>query len=84
LRDQSAILLAKPPLERGDEEKVMRNETLLRLSAVVFAIFWTLLMWWSRGPMDTIPFIIMALCGAVAGVVWYWLYGKWFRWYIER
>jgi hypothetical protein len=54
------------------------------LSAVVFAILWTLLMWWSRGPMDTVPFIILALCGAIAGGVWYWLYGKWFRWYIER
>jgi hypothetical protein len=69
---------------RGDEENAMRNETLLRLSAVVFAVLWTLLMWWSRGPMDTIPFIILALCGAIAGGLWYWLYGKWFRWYIGQ
>jgi hypothetical protein len=62
----------------------MRNETLLRLSAVVFAILWTLLMWWSRGPMDTAPLLVLVLCGALAGGVWYWLYGKWFRWYIER
>jgi hypothetical protein len=69
---------------RGNEEKAMRNETLLRLSAVVFTILWTLLMWWSRGPMDTVSFILLALCGMLAGGLWYWLYGKWFRWYIER
>jgi hypothetical protein len=68
----------------GNEEKAMRNETLLKLSAVVFAILWTLLMWWSRGPMDTVSFSLLALCGALAGGLWYWLYGKWFRWYIER
>ena len=45
----------------------MRNETLLKLSAVVFAVLWTLLMWWSRGPMDTVPLVVLALCGALAG-----------------
>ena len=62
----------------------MRNETLLKLSAIVFAVLWTLLMWWSRGPMETVPLALLALGGAVAGGLWYWLYGKWFRWYIER
>lgn len=62
----------------------MRNETLLRLSAVVFAVLWTLLMWWSRGPLDPVSLVMLAVAGAVAGLVWYWLYGKWFRWYIER
>lgn len=62
----------------------MRNETLLKLSAVVFALLWTGLMWWSRGPMDTISLVILILCGGIAGLIWYWLYGKWFRWYIER
>jgi len=62
----------------------MRNETLLRLSAVVFAVLWTLLMWWTRGPMDGVSLSVLAVSGGVAGVLWYWLYGKWFRWYIER
>lgn len=62
----------------------MRNETLLKLSAVAFAVLWTVLMWWMRGPMDSITLVLVALAGAIAGLLWYWLYGKWFRWYIER
>ena len=62
----------------------MRNETLLKLSAVVFALLWIGLMWWSRGPMDTMALVILIVCGGLAGLIWYWLYGKWFRWYIER
>jgi len=61
----------------------MRNETLLRLSAVVFAVLWTLMMWWN-GPLDLPSFVVLAVAGVVAGLIWYWLYGKWFRWYIER
>ena len=61
----------------------MRNETLLRLSAVVFGVLWTLMMWWN-GPLDLPSFIVLAVAGGVAGLLWYWLYGKWFRWYIER
>ena len=62
----------------------MRNETLLRLSAIVFAVLWVLMMWWSRGPMDSVPLVVLVIAGGVAGLLWYWLYGKWFRWYIER
>ena len=61
----------------------MRNETLLKLSAVVFAVLWTLMMWWN-GPLDLASFVVLAVAGGVAGLLWYWLYGKWFRWYIER
>jgi hypothetical protein len=62
----------------------MRNETLLRLSAIVVAVLWTLMMWWSRGPLDPASLGILAVCGGIFGALWYWLYGKWFRWYIER
>lgn len=62
----------------------MRNETLLKLSSIVFALLLSLLAWWSRGPMGELPLAALMLCAALAGGVWYWLYGKWFRWYIER
>jgi uncharacterized membrane protein len=73
-----------PLVGARQREKSMRNETLLKISAVVFAVLWTLLMWWSRGPMDETPLAILIVSGALAGGLWYWLYGKWFRWYIER
>jgi hypothetical protein len=60
----------------------MRNETLFRISAVVFAALWTGLMWWARGPLEPGPLAILIASGALSGLLWYWLYGKWFRWYI--
>lgn len=62
----------------------MRNETLLKISAVVFAALWTGLMWWARGPLESGALAILIVSGALSGLVWYWLYGKWFRWYIGR
>jgi hypothetical protein len=62
----------------------MRSETVLKLSAVVFAVLWTGFMWWDRAPLETSGVIALMVCGALAGVLWYWLYGKWFRWYFQR
>lgn len=60
----------------------MHNETLLKISAVVFAALWTGLMWWAREPIEAGPLAILIVSGVLSGLLWYWLYGKWFRWYI--
>lgn len=62
----------------------MSNETLLKLSAVVFAVLWTGLMWLMGERADLVSLAILMPCGALTGALWYWLYGKWFRWYIGR
>jgi hypothetical protein len=62
----------------------MRPETVLKLSAVAFALLWTALMWWRSAPLETSGAVALVVCGAIAGAVWYWLYGKWFRWYVQR
>ena len=62
----------------------MRSETVLKLSAVVFAVLWTAFMWWDRAPLEISGVIALLACGALAGALWYWLYGKWFRWYFQR
>ena len=62
----------------------MHSETVLKLSAVVFALLWTAFMWWDRAPVETSGVIALMVCGAVAGALWYGLYGKWFRWYFQR
>jgi hypothetical protein len=65
-------------------ENAMRNDTLLRLSSIVFLLVGVLLTWLSRGPMLEVPLAILMLCGVLAGGLLYWLYGKFFRWYIRR
>jgi hypothetical protein len=61
----------------------MSVEKRLKLAAVMFAVLWTAGMWWMRAPLDAAPLVILFITGAIAGVLWYWLYGKWFRWYFR-
>ncbi|ETR78822.1 hypothetical protein X566_15050 [Afipia sp. P52-10] len=56
----------------------------MKLSAVVFAALWMVPMWLVGGRSDLAALVIVVLCGAVVGALWYWLYGKWCRWYIDR
>jgi hypothetical protein len=61
----------------------MSVEKRLKLAAVMFAVLWTAGMWWMRAPLDAAPLVILFITGAITGVLWYWLYGKWFRWYFR-
>lgn len=63
----------------------MTDETRLKLSAIAFALTWAPLMIWCTGtPLEPVPVLIFLALGSLAGVLWYWLYGKWFRWYFAR
>ena len=62
----------------------MHNDTVLKLSAIAFAVLWTAGMWWWPEPADRIPLAILIVVGALAGVLWYWLFGKWLRWFVQR
>ena len=62
----------------------MPVEKRLKLAAVMFAVLWTALMWWMRAPLESAAVVILMITGAVTGVLWYWLYGKWFRWYFGQ
>ena len=63
----------------------MTDETRLKLSAIAFVLIWTPLMIWRTGtPLEPVPVLISLAAGCLAGVLWYWLYGKWFRWYFAR
>lgn len=63
----------------------MRNDTLLKLSSIVFAAFSSLpLIWLTRGSLGETPLGILMLCALSTGALGYWVYGKWFRWYIAR
>jgi hypothetical protein len=61
----------------------MHTETRLKLSAVFFAVFWTAAMVWWNVP-DTAGLVILVITGGIAGLLWYWLYGKWYRRYFAQ
>jgi hypothetical protein len=62
----------------------MHAETRLKLASLAFAVMWTVMMWWWSAPLETAAIVILAIAGAITGLLWYWLYGKWFRWYFAR
>jgi hypothetical protein len=51
--------------------------TPLKLAAVSFAVLWTLWMLWWSGSLDRVNVVLLTLCGAVAGYLWY-LAMRWF------
>jgi len=57
----------------------MTETTQLRLTSIAFAVAWTSVMWWANRPQHAGEFILLAACGALAGICWYFGYGRWFR-----
>lgn len=55
----------------------------LRISAVLFAVLWTVGMLWFNAPFELHKLIIWSVAGVVAGYVWYWLMVKWMN-YVGR
>lgn len=56
----------------------------LIVSSLIFAIGWTAWMWWWSAPLDLAGYIIFGVAGVIAGLLWYWLFGKWMRRRFER
>jgi hypothetical protein len=50
----------------------LKRVALLKLGAIAFAVLWTGGMLWSSGAIDRVNFVILAICGALAGVAWYY------------
>ena len=51
----------------------------LKLAAVFFAIFWVASMLWWSGEYHPAYIILLAVCGAIGGYLWYlamrWVFG---------
>ena len=62
----------------------MTHRSRLKLAALAFALFWTAGMIWHLWPMRPAEIGMLTVSGALAGVVWYWLYGAWYRWQFAR
>ena len=62
----------------------MTHRARLKLASLSFAILWTgWMMWWSS-PLRPAEIVILIGSGVLAGFGWYWLYGRWYRWYFAR
>lgn len=61
----------------------MTGTTQLRLASIAFAVVWTGFMWWSSRPLHAGDAVLLAACGALGGICWYFGYGRWFRWYFR-
>ena len=58
----------------------MQPTTPLKLSAVAFAVLWSGWMVWASGSYEPANMIILAVCGSVAGYLWYRI----MRWCFQR
>ena len=62
----------------------MTHRLRLKLASLMFASLWTAWMMWSSAPLQTAEIVIWLVCGALAGLGWHWLYGRWYRWHFAR
>ena len=53
--------------------------TSLKWSSIAFAVLWSGAMVWGSGDFAPANIIILSICGAVAGYLWYRLMGWQFR-----
>jgi glycopeptide antibiotics resistance protein len=58
----------------------LKPTTPLKLSAIAFTLLWSGWMLWWSGEYDLGNIIILAVCGAIAGYVWY----RVMRWFFRR
>jgi hypothetical protein len=58
----------------------MYNDRALKLGSIFLAAFWTAAMVWWSADYDPVHILIMAVCGAVFGLFWYWA----MRWFFRR
>jgi len=45
--------------------------TRLKAGALVFTVLWTGWMLWWSGSLETVNVVMLAICGALAGYLWY-------------
>ena len=62
----------------------MQDRKVIILSAVGYAVLWTEFMIVWTAVHDVNAIVMLALCGAVNGVIWYWLFYKGTRWVFGR
>jgi hypothetical protein len=62
----------------------MRPRSTIALSSIGFATLWTAYMLWWSAPLDVVKITILVVGGGISGLLWYWVYGKWYLRYFGR
>ena len=62
----------------------MQERKMILLSAVGYAVLWTVFMILWTAAYDVSAIGIWTLCGALNGAIWYWLFYKGTRWVLGR
>jgi len=57
----------------------MTETAQLRLASIAFAVAWTSVTWWTNRPQHAGELVLLAACGALAGISWYFGFCRWFR-----
>lgn len=70
-----------PLAQMQSRMKFMTHRSRLKFASLMFAVLWTSWMIWCLWPMRPAEIGMLSVSGALAGCVWYWLYGSWYRWY---
>ena len=61
----------------------MSSDIRLIWASILFAVLWTGGMIWWTGPQPA-NVVILAICGAIAGWLWYVFMRKFLRWQLGR
>jgi len=62
----------------------MQERRMIALSAVGYAVLWTVFMIIWTAAYDVAAIGIWTLCGTINGLIWYWLFYKGTRWVLGR
>lgn len=62
----------------------MDQSRSLKFSAIAFGVLWSAFMVWWSGEYHPVNIIILAVCGAIGAVLWYWIMGRSLRWIAAR
>ena len=62
----------------------MDAQSRLKLMSVVFAVLWTVGMAWWTARSGWVHITILAVCGSVAALLWYWGMSRYLRWHARH
>ncbi len=62
----------------------MFDTTPLKLASLAYAVFWTLAMIWLMHANDAVAITMFIICGAINGLLWFWMMRKFQRWTLRR